>query len=101
MVYPVLHMMTVTSCTEQASSQHSLMALTVERRKSRACGQQALMISYHRMNPIKNVTIECIEGNWVRGVPLRCPYLYTIKRNKSVSVIFLLTNVLYEGEGML
>ena len=27
-----------------------------------------------------NVTIDRIDGNWMRGVPLRCPYLYTIKR---------------------
>ena len=32
-----------------------------------------------------NVTIDCIDGNGMRGIPLRCPYLYTIKRNKSVS----------------
>ena len=31
-----------------------------------------------------NVTIDCIDGNGMRGIPLRCPYLYTIKRNKSV-----------------
>ena len=36
----------------------------------------------------------------MRGIPLRCPYLYTIKRNKSVMGIdiLLLTNLLYEME---
>jgi len=37
-------------------------------------------------------------GIGMRGVPLRCPYLYTTKRNKSVSCFFLLTNLLYEEE---
>ena len=42
------------------------------------------------------ILIDCIDGNWMRGVPLRCPYLYTIKKNKSVSCFLLLTNLLYE-----
>ena len=32
----------------------------------------------------------------MRGAPLRCPYLYTIKKNKTVSRFLLLTNLLYE-----
>ena len=36
----------------------------------------------------------------MRGAPLRCPYLYIIKKNKFVSCFFLLTNLLYEVKGM-
>ena len=36
----------------------------------------------------------------MRGAPLRCPYLYTIKKNKSVSRFLLLTNLLYEEKEM-
>ena len=32
----------------------------------------------------------------MRGVPLRCPYLYIIKKNKFVSCFLLLINLLYE-----
>ena len=67
-----------------------------QRRKSSAFGHQTLLISYHRINFIENVTIECIDGNWMRGVPLRCPYLYIIKKNKFVSCFLLLINLLYE-----
>ena len=105
-------MMTAASHNEHSSSQHFLLVLRLEmqllckqnvpyapgcmlskqsrtkpaeRRKSSAFGHETLLISYHRINFIENVTIECIDGNWMRGVPLRCPYLYTIKKNKSVS----------------
>ena len=32
----------------------------------------------------------------MRGVTLRCPYIYTIKKNKSVSYYFLSTTLLYK-----
>ena len=65
---------------------------------SSAFGHQTLLISYHRINFIQNVTIEYIDGNWMRGVPLRCPYLYIIKKNRFVSCFLLLINLLYEEE---
>lgn len=38
----------------------------------------------------ENVTINCIDGNGMRGIPLGFPYLYTIKRNRCVSDSFCL-----------
>jgi hypothetical protein len=32
----------------------------------------------------------------MRGTPLRYPYRYTNKRNKTVSGLMMLTNILYE-----
>lgn len=42
-----------------------------ERRKSSAFGHQTLLISYHRINEIGYVTINCIEGNGKEGESLR------------------------------
>lgn len=38
----------------------------------------------------ENVTIDYIDGNGMRRIPLGCPYLYTIKRNKFVRNFFCL-----------
>ena len=69
---------------------------SAERRESSAFGHQTLLISYHRINYYENVTIDYIDGNRMRGVPLRCPTSISQKKNKSVSCFLLLTNLLYE-----
>lgn len=61
---------------------------------------QTLLISYHRINHMKNVTVDCINGNKVRGIPLRDPYLYTIKRNKSVKQ-FSAYKLIIRGNGIM
>ena len=35
---------------------------------------------FTRYELFENVTINCIEGNWMRGVPLRCPFLLYQKK---------------------
>lgn len=71
-----------------------------ERRRSSAFGHQTLLISYHRINYIENVTVNCIDGNGMRGVPLRCPaILYSIRIIiRFMSSISLALNLLYEEE---
>lgn len=48
-----------------------------ERRKLRTSDSADILPQDKRY---ENVTIDCIDGNWMRGIPLRCLYIYTIKR---------------------
>lgn len=45
---------------------------------------------------IKSATVECIEGNKVREILLRGPYLYIINKEQVCKLVFLLTSLLYE-----